>query len=30
MGLEWGQFLEWWDWSVLEWVDLKDDFNYWM
>lgn len=27
MGSEWGQFLEWRDWSQLEWVDLKDDMN---
>lgn len=28
MGSEWGQFLEWRDWSQLEWVDLKDDMNH--
>ena len=28
MGSEWGQFLEWRDWSALEWVDLKDDLNH--
>lgn len=28
MGSEWGQFLEWRDWSSLEWVDLKDDMNH--
>lgn len=27
MGSEWGQFLEWRDWSQLEWVDLTDDMN---
>nr|WP_137610247.1 1,4-alpha-glucan branching protein GlgB [Companilactobacillus huachuanensis] len=27
MGSEWGQFLEWRDWSQLEWVDLKDPLN---
>lgn len=27
MGSEWGQFLEWRDWSQLEWVDLKDPMN---
>ncbi|WP_442892157.1 1,4-alpha-glucan branching protein GlgB [Companilactobacillus sp. HBUAS59699] len=27
MGSEWGQFLEWRDWSQLEWVDLKDTLN---
>ncbi|WP_318767497.1 1,4-alpha-glucan branching protein GlgB [Lactiplantibacillus carotarum] len=28
MGSEWGQFLEWRDWSQLEWVDLNDPFNH--
>ncbi|KRK81222.1 1,4-alpha-glucan branching enzyme [Companilactobacillus nodensis DSM 19682 = JCM 14932 = NBRC 107160] len=28
MGSEWGQFLEWRDWSQLEWVDLKDPMNH--
>ena len=28
MGSEWGQFLEWRDWSELEWVDLKDPMNH--
>ncbi|WP_125588318.1 1,4-alpha-glucan branching protein GlgB [Companilactobacillus jidongensis] len=28
MGSEWGQFLEWRDWSQLEWVDLKDPLNH--
>ncbi|WP_125702698.1 1,4-alpha-glucan branching protein GlgB [Lacticaseibacillus daqingensis] len=27
MGSEWGQFLEWRDWSQLEWVDLNDPMN---
>ncbi|WP_179394626.1 1,4-alpha-glucan branching protein GlgB [Lacticaseibacillus absianus] len=27
MGGEWGQFLEWRDWSALEWVDLNDPMN---
>ncbi|WP_461225863.1 1,4-alpha-glucan branching protein GlgB [Lacticaseibacillus suihuaensis] len=27
MGGEWGQFLEWRDWSALEWVDLNDPLN---
>ncbi|WP_418236012.1 1,4-alpha-glucan branching protein GlgB [Companilactobacillus allii] len=27
MGSEWGQFLEWRDWSQLEWVDLDDPMN---
>lgn len=27
MGSEWGQFLEWRDWSELEWTDLKDPMN---
>lgn len=27
MGSEWGQFLEWRDWSELEWADLKDPMN---
>ncbi|WP_461212903.1 1,4-alpha-glucan branching protein GlgB [Lacticaseibacillus sp. GG6-2] len=27
MGGEWGQFLEWRDWSQLEWVDLDDPMN---
>lgn len=27
MGSEWGQFLEWRDWTSLEWVDLKDPLN---
>lgn len=30
MGSEWGQFLEWRDWSQLEWVDLKDPLNHGM
>ncbi|KRM17819.1 1,4-alpha-glucan-branching enzyme [Companilactobacillus nantensis DSM 16982] len=30
MGSEWGQFLEWRDWSQLEWVDLKDAMNHQM
>ncbi|MFC6181414.1 1,4-alpha-glucan branching protein GlgB [Lactiplantibacillus daowaiensis] len=28
MGSEWGQFLEWRDWSQLEWVDLEDELNH--
>ncbi|ETY75773.1 1,4-alpha-glucan branching protein GlgB [Lactiplantibacillus fabifermentans] len=27
MGSEWGQYLEWRDWSQLEWVDLDDAMN---
>lgn len=27
MGSEWGQFLEWRDWSALEWIDLDDQLN---
>ena len=27
MGPEWGQFLEWRDWSALEWNDLEDSMN---
>ncbi|KRO16037.1 glycogen branching enzyme [Lacticaseibacillus saniviri JCM 17471 = DSM 24301] len=27
MGSEWGQFLEWRDWSALEWRDLQDPLN---
>lgn len=30
MGAEWGQYLEWRDWSQLEWVDLKDSLNHHM
>jgi 1,4-alpha-glucan branching enzyme len=30
MGAEWGQFLEWRDWSQLEWVDLADPLNHQM
>ncbi|MFB9769113.1 1,4-alpha-glucan branching protein GlgB [Lactiplantibacillus modestisalitolerans] len=28
MGAEWGQYLEWRDWSQLEWVDLDDHLNH--
>lgn len=27
MGYEWGQYLEWRDWSELEWKDLSDSMN---
>jgi len=30
MGSEWGQFLEWRDYSGLEWVDLADSLNHGM